>query len=160
MHDIMPRSGDVLARTGEDMIAGMPMYDYRCERCGSQFEVRQSFSDETLTLCPAQGGPTACAAPGEGPVKKVFSGVGISFKGEGFYKNDHGANAAGRKKEREATAPKDSSKDSSSKDSPSTDSSKDSSSKDSSSADGAKPSAGAKSGSDSGRAKADAAASS
>ena len=108
------------------------MYDYRCERCSTQFEVRQSFSDEALTVCPAEVAPAECVAPGEGPVKKVFSGVAISFKGDGFYKNDHGANARGRRKERESDSTKDSStsKDSSTKDSSS---SKDSSTKDSSS---------------------------
>ena len=51
------------------------------------FEVWQSFSDDALTLCPQthDGESTACGAP----VKKVFSKVGISFKGEGFYKTDH-----------------------------------------------------------------------
>ncbi len=82
----------------------MPLYDYRCGLCGADFEVRQSFTDDTLTLCPPEGGPPACAAPGEGPVKKVFTRVGISFKGDGFYKNDHGSNAAGRRKESEAAS--------------------------------------------------------
>ena len=127
------------------------MYDYRCERCSAQFEVRQSFSDETLAVCPPEGGPVPCVAPGEGPVKKVFSGVAISFKGDGFYKNDHGANAKGRRKERESGSSKDSSdsstsstsKESSSKESSSS-SSKESSSKDSSSSssDGARAKAG------------------
>ena len=110
------------------------MYDYRCERCPTQFEVRQSFSDETLTVCPAEGAPAECVTPGEGPVKKVFSGVAISFKGDGFYKNDHGANAQGRRKERESDSTKDSS---TSKDAPTKDSSssKDSSTKDSSTKD-------------------------
>lgn len=79
----------------------MPMYDYRCDRCEAQFEIRQSFSDDALTACPEAGGPTACTAPGRGPVRKVFTGVGIAFKGDGFYKNDHGSNASGRRKERE-----------------------------------------------------------
>ena len=79
----------------------MPMYDYRCDRCEAQFEIRQSFSDDALTVCPEEGGPTACTAPGQGPVRKVFTGVGIAFKGDGFYKNDHGSNASGRRKERE-----------------------------------------------------------
>lgn len=82
----------------------MPLYDYRCGLCGVDFEVRQSFTDDTLTLCPPEGGPPACAAPGEGPVKKVFTRVGISFKGDGFYKNDHGSNAAGRRKESQAAS--------------------------------------------------------
>lgn len=79
----------------------MPMYDYRCDRCEAQFEIRQSFSDDALTVCPEEGGPTTCTAPGQGPVRKVFTGVGIAFKGDGFYKNDHGSNASGRRKERE-----------------------------------------------------------
>ena len=114
--------------------AAVPMYDYRCERCSVQFEVRQSFSDETLTLCPPEGGPASCVAPGEGPVKKVFSGVAIAFKGDGFYKNDHGSNAKGRHKERESDSSKESSGSSSSEESSSKDStSKESSGKDSSS---------------------------
>ncbi len=135
------------------------MYDYRCERCSAQFEVRQSFSDETLAVCPPEGGPVLCVAPGEGPVKKVFSGVAISFKGDGFYKNDHGANAKGRRKERESGSSKDSSDSSSSKDT-SKESSKDSSSKDSSSKDSSskdsssKDSSSSSSSSDGGRAKA------
>ena len=87
----------------------MPLYDYRCDRCDTQFEMRQSFSDDTLRFCPVEGGPAACTLPGEGPVKKVFTGVGISFKGDGFYKNDHGANAHGRRKERESVSSKGSS---------------------------------------------------
>ena len=132
------------------------MYDYRCERCSTQFEVRQSFSDETLTVCPAEGAPAECAAPGEGPVKKVFSGVAISFKGDGFYKNDHGANADGRRKERESDSTKDSSssKDSSTKDSST---SKDSSTKESSTKDSStKDSSSSGASSDAGRTKADA----
>ena len=80
----------------------MPMYDYRCERCDSVFEIRQTFQASPLTVCPSESAAPGCAAPGEGPVKKVFTDVGISFKGTGFYKNDHGANARGRKAESEA----------------------------------------------------------
>ena len=82
----------------------MPLYDYRCDRCDTQFEIRQSFSDDSLRVCPVESGPAACTSPGDGPVKKVFTGVGISFKGDGFYKNDHGANAHGRRKERESVS--------------------------------------------------------
>ncbi len=56
----------------------MPLYDYRCKDCDHQFEIQQSFTDDALTTCPE------C----EGALKKVFSPVGISFKGSGFYKND------------------------------------------------------------------------
>ena len=69
----------------------MPTYQYRCQSCRDEFEVRQSFKDETLTTCPDE----ACG----GPVSKVFSGVGISFKGDGFYKNDHGSSAKSRRTE-------------------------------------------------------------
>ena len=123
------------------------MYDYRCERCSVQFEIRQSFSDDTLTVCPSEGGPASCVAPSEGPVKKVFSGVAVTFKGDGFYKNDHGANAQSRRQDKESDKSKDA-KDA--KDASSSNGS--SSSKDSSSASG--------SGSDTKPTKADAGASS
>ena len=56
----------------------MPTYQYKCRDCGEDLEVVQSFSDESLTVCPA------CS----GSLRKVFSAVGISFKGSGFYKTD------------------------------------------------------------------------
>ena len=61
----------------------MPTYEYRCKACGHQFEIHQSFSDDPLTECPN------C----HGELKKVFGNVGVSFKGSGFYKNDHGSRA-------------------------------------------------------------------
>ena len=125
----------------------VPTYDYRCERCSTQFELWQSFSDDSLAACPAEGGPASCVAPGEGPVKKVFSGVAVSFKGDGFYKNDHGANARGRDKERETSSSKDK------------DSAKDSS-KDKDSSSTGTSSSSSDSSSSAGRAKADASASS
>ena len=67
----------------------MPTYHYRCRNCSTELEVRQSFSEDPLTDCPEGCGP--------GTLRKVFSGVGISFKGSGFYKNDHGSSAGGRK---------------------------------------------------------------
>jgi len=62
----------------------MPTYIYRCQTCEKEFEIIQSFKDDPLEECPSE-----CS----GTVKKVFSGVGISFKGSGFYKNDHGSNS-------------------------------------------------------------------
>jgi len=56
----------------------MPTYEYACTACGHQFEASQSFSDATLTECPE------C----KGEVRKVFSNVGVVFKGSGFYKTD------------------------------------------------------------------------
>jgi putative FmdB family regulatory protein len=108
--------------------AAVPVYDYRCERCTTQFEVRQSFSDDTLTVCPPIGGPASCVSPGEGPVKKVFSGVAIAFKGDGFYKNDHGSIAKGRRKEKEASSTSSNGSSSASKDSKDSSSSSDSAS--------------------------------
>ena len=67
----------------------MPTYQYRCQSCQDEFEVRQSFTDDPLTTCP----DGACG----GPVSKVFSGVGISFRGDGFYKNDHGSSSSGNR---------------------------------------------------------------
>jgi len=82
----------------------VPTYQYRCGRCGEQFDLWQSFSDDTLTTCPNSGGPEACTAPGKGEVRKVFASVGITFKGDGFYKNDYGSNSSGMKKEKTAAA--------------------------------------------------------
>ena len=62
----------------------MPTYIYRCQNCEKEFEIIQSIKDDPISKCPSE-----CS----GVVKKVFSGVGISFKGAGFYKNDHGANS-------------------------------------------------------------------
>jgi putative FmdB family regulatory protein len=56
----------------------MPTYQYACSACGHAFEVVQSFSDSALTECPE------C----KGEVKKVYSAVGVVFKGSGFYKTD------------------------------------------------------------------------
>jgi putative FmdB family regulatory protein len=56
----------------------MPTYEYRCTACGDQLEVVQSFSDDPLTKCPA------C----KGKLRKLFSPVGVVFKGSGFYKTD------------------------------------------------------------------------
>ena len=57
----------------------MPTYSYKCTECGHSYEVRQRFSDEPLTVCPA------C----EGRVRRVISQVGIVFKGSGFYVTDN-----------------------------------------------------------------------
>ncbi len=58
----------------------MPIYTYRCENCGVQFEREQSFNDEPLKICPE------CRKKS---LKKVISPVGIIFKGSGFYSTDH-----------------------------------------------------------------------
>ncbi|WP_214408363.1 FmdB family zinc ribbon protein [Pseudonocardia lacus] len=56
----------------------MPTYQYACTACDHRFEAVQSFSDPSLTECPN------CA----GKLRKVFSSVGIVFKGSGFYRTD------------------------------------------------------------------------
>ena len=56
----------------------MPTYSYKCTECGHAFEIHQAFSDNALTSCPECGGK----------LRKVFSAVGIQFKGEGFYHTD------------------------------------------------------------------------
>jgi putative FmdB family regulatory protein len=58
----------------------MPVYTYRCENCGVQFDQQQSFSDESLTRCPECN---------KKALRKVFQPVGIVFKGSGFYATDH-----------------------------------------------------------------------
>lgn len=61
----------------------MPTYAYACTACGHAFEIVQSFSDDSLSVCPE------C----EGRLRKVFSSVGVVFKGSGFYRNDARAGA-------------------------------------------------------------------
>lgn len=56
----------------------MPTYQYRCTECGNELEAVQKFSDPSLTVCPD------C----EGELRKVFSAVGVVFKGSGFYRTD------------------------------------------------------------------------
>jgi len=56
----------------------VPTYQYTCTSCGHQLEAVQSFTDEPLTVCPA------C----EGRLRKLFSAVGVVFKGSGFYRTD------------------------------------------------------------------------
>ena len=56
----------------------MPTYQYACTACDERLEAVQSFTDAALTTCPVCGGT----------LRKVFSAVGVVFKGSGFYKND------------------------------------------------------------------------
>lgn len=56
----------------------MPTYQYICTDCGTPLEAVQSFSDSALTTCPV------CS----GRLRKVFSAVGVVFKGSGFYRTD------------------------------------------------------------------------
>ena len=56
----------------------MPIYEYACTACGERTEARQSFADPPLTECPICGGS----------LRKLYSPVGIVFKGSGFYSTD------------------------------------------------------------------------
>ena len=75
----------------------MPTYQYACKEtaCGHRFEAVQSFSDDPIDVCPV------C----KGEVRKVFSTVGIVFKGSGFYRTDSRENA----KSTNGSSPKESS---------------------------------------------------
>jgi putative FmdB family regulatory protein len=63
----------------------LPTYQYSCTECGHFFEQFQSFSEESLTVCPE------C----EGRLRKVFNAVGVVFKGSGFYRTDSRGDKAG-----------------------------------------------------------------
>jgi putative FmdB family regulatory protein len=58
----------------------MPIYSYRCENCGVQFDRYQKFSDKPLTTCPECGHKA---------LRKLFQPAGIVFKGSGFYVTDN-----------------------------------------------------------------------
>jgi putative FmdB family regulatory protein len=62
----------------------VPTYQYACTACGHQLEAVQTFADDPLTECPA------C----EGRLRKLFSGIGVVFKGSGFYRTDSRAGSS------------------------------------------------------------------
>ncbi|MCJ7625696.1 MAG: zinc ribbon domain-containing protein [Anaerolineaceae bacterium] len=90
----------------------MPIYTYRCEECGVQFERSQKFSDAPLTRCPECN---------KKALRKVYTPVGIVFKGSGFYATDNRSPSGGRshgehgEKSDKKEPEKDSSKDDTSK---------------------------------------------
>ena len=57
----------------------MPIYEYACTACGERTEAKQGFDDPPLEICPICGGK----------LRKLYSPVGIVFKGSGFYSTDH-----------------------------------------------------------------------
>lgn len=63
----------------------MPTYSYRCTECGNAFDIHQAFTDDALTVCPSCGGV----------LRKVFSPVGVTFSGSGFYRTDSRAASGG-----------------------------------------------------------------
>ncbi|NIM94475.1 MAG: zinc ribbon domain-containing protein [Anaerolineales bacterium] len=58
----------------------MPIYTYRCDHCGVQFERHQKFSEAPLKVCPECN---------EDTLRKLYQPVGIVFKGSGFYSTDN-----------------------------------------------------------------------
>lgn len=58
----------------------MPTYEYVCKECGHHFETVQNISADPLKTCPRCGGLIE---------RKIFGGVGLIFKGSGFYETDY-----------------------------------------------------------------------
>lgn len=77
----------------------MPTYEYECQKCGHQFEAKQSMKDPHLTDCPQ----AECV----GPIKrKIGLGAGLIFKGSGFYITDYRSDSykAAAKKDSESAS--------------------------------------------------------
>lgn len=66
----------------------MPTYEYACGSCDTHHEIVQKMTDPTLTECPDCGQPT---------LRKLFNGVGVVFKGSGFYRTDSRSSDKGDK---------------------------------------------------------------
>src|SRR5690625_430932 len=77
---------DLARRTGADaqFLGGiLHTYSYACTACAHRFDIHQEFTDDALTVC------SVC----EGRLRKVFGSIGVTFKGSGFYRTDHGPGA-------------------------------------------------------------------
>ena len=72
----------------------MPIYEYKCQQCGRQFETRQSVSDAPLTTCEK------C----HGKLEKQWSLSGFQFKGAGWYVTDYSGKKGGEKSEKSSSA--------------------------------------------------------
>jgi putative FmdB family regulatory protein len=73
----------------------VPTYQYSCTECGHFFEQFQSFSEDSLTVCPQ------C----QGRLRKVFNAVGVVFKGSGFYRTDSRSSSDGGEGTKPAASP-------------------------------------------------------
>ncbi len=73
----------------------MPLYDYKCSKCGHIFEIKQQITEEPLKYCPE------C----KGHIKRLISAAGIIFKGSGFHVTDY---KRGHKPEKKKSKPKES----------------------------------------------------
>jgi putative FmdB family regulatory protein len=80
----------------------VPLYEYRCNECGHQFEKIQSFSAPPETECPV------C----QGPVEKLLSAPAVQFKGSGWYVTDYAGKGSGAKRSEGKSGSDNSSKDS------------------------------------------------
>ena len=67
----------------------MPTYQYACTACDERLEAVQKFTDDPLTVCDACGGQ----------LRKVYSAVGIVFKGSGFYRTDSRKGSGAKEKQ-------------------------------------------------------------
>lgn len=67
----------------------MPTYTYQCDNCGVRFDRHQKFTEKPLTKCPE------CS---EETLRKIYTPVGIVFKGSGFYATDHRSPSGGSRK--------------------------------------------------------------
>jgi putative FmdB family regulatory protein len=67
----------------------MPTYDYECKKCGDTFEAFQSMMDEPLSTCEKCGGELR---------RLIGAGMGIIFKGSGFYVTDNRSSSGNGKK--------------------------------------------------------------
>lgn len=77
------------------MVLRMPLYEYKCGKCGETFELIQKFSDEPLHEHPGCGGP----------VEKLVSAAALQFKGSGWYVNDYGKNgSAGKERHKDKSS--------------------------------------------------------
>jgi putative FmdB family regulatory protein len=74
----------------------VPTYQYACTECGHALEAQQSFTDDPLSTCPE------CS----GRLRKVFSAVGVVFKGSGFYRNDSRSDTAAASAKADDAGPK------------------------------------------------------
>jgi len=72
----------------------MPAYDYRCPDCDTLFEVTRRFSDKSEVVCPVCGVVA----------RRVFTPVGVHFKGTGFYNTDYKHTGAGAPVSKDASS--------------------------------------------------------
>lgn len=86
----------------------MPTYSYRCTGCAVEFDIAQAFSDQALTTCESCGGS----------LRKLFSAVGVTFNGSGFYRTDARASSGDKKTTKQTSAASTGSSDSSGSSSP------------------------------------------